>query len=97
MKRLGFTRSAVGDLERLRAFIAEKNPQAAERISRLLRNTIRYLIDHPELGRELDELRDVRELIARDYVVHYRTDGEAVTILRVWHGKEDRCPPVAER
>jgi len=88
VKRLRFTRKAVGDLERLRAFVAKKNPRAAERISRRLRNTIRHLMDHPQLGRELEELPEVRELVAGDYVVHCGTDDETVTILRVWHGKE---------
>ncbi len=90
MKRLRFTRSAVRDLERLRTFIAEKNPDAAERISARLHRTILHLIDHPELGRKLDELPDVRELIAGDYVMRYHPNRETVTVLRILHDKEDR-------
>lgn len=40
MLTLKFTYKANQDLRRLRAFIAEKNPAAAKRVSELLRNGI---------------------------------------------------------
>ncbi|MEA3276490.1 MAG: type II toxin-antitoxin system RelE/ParE family toxin [Pseudomonadota bacterium] len=88
--RLQFTHSATRDLTRLRAFIAEKDPQAATRVSRRLGRTIRHLRDHPELGRPLEELPEVRELVAGDYIVRYTLGDESVTILRIWHGREAR-------
>lgn len=88
--RLQFTYSATRDLTRLRAFIAEKDPQAASRISRRLGRTIRHLRDHPELGKSLEELPEVRELVAGDYIVRYTRGEETVTILRIWHGREAR-------
>ena len=88
--RLQFTRSATRDLIRLRAFIAEKDPQAASRVSRRLGRAIRQLRDHPALGKPLEELAEVRELVAGDYLVRYTIDEETVTILRIWHGREAR-------
>ncbi len=88
--RLQFTHSATRDLTRLRAFIDEKDPQAASRVSRRLGRAIRHLRDHPELGRSLEELPEVRELVARDYIVRYTVVEETVTILRIWHGREAR-------
>jgi len=88
--RLQFTRSATRDLIRLRAFIAEKDPQAASRVSRRLGRAIRQLCDHPALGKPLEELPEVRELVAGDYIVRYTIDEETVTILRIWHGREAR-------
>ena len=88
--RLQFTRSATRDLTRLRAFIAEKDPQAASRVSRRLGQAIRHLRDHPKIGRPLDELPEVRELVAGDYIVHYTIGEGTVTILRIWHGREAR-------
>jgi len=88
--RLQFTHSATRDLTRLRAFIAEKDPQAASRVSRRLGRAIRHLRDHPELGKPLEELPEVRELVAGDYIVRYTLDEETVTILRIWHGREAR-------
>jgi len=88
--RLQFTHSATRDLTRLRAFVAEKDPQAAARVSRRLGRAIRNLRDHPELGRPLEELPAVRELVAGDYIVRYTIGEGNVTILRVWHGREAR-------
>ena len=88
--RLQFTSSATRDLSRVRDFIAEKAPQAAIRASRRLGRTIRHLRDHPELGRPLEELPEVRELVAGDYIVRYTIGDETVTILRIWHGRETR-------
>lgn len=90
MRRLQLTYSAVHDLERLRAFIAEHDPAAAARISLRLRTTLQHLLEHPGLGKPVEELSAVRELIAGDYVARYTVTDEAVIVLRIWHGKEDR-------
>jgi plasmid stabilization system protein ParE len=90
LKRLQFTRSAARDLRRLRDFIAEHDPAAAARVGKRLGRTIRLLRDQPALGKEVEALPDVRELVAGDYVVRYTVRGEAVVILRVWHGRESR-------
>lgn len=88
--RLEFSASAVRDLIRLRHFIAVHNPAAAERISLRLRQAIGKLVIHPDMGRPVPELTNVRELIAGDYVVRYLRSEDTVFILRVWHGKEYR-------
>ena len=90
MKRLQFTASATRDLWRLRDFIAEHDPAAAARVSKRLGRTIRLLRDQPALGKEVEELPDVRELAAGDYVVRYTVREGAVVVLRVWHGRESR-------
>jgi plasmid stabilization system protein ParE len=89
--RLRFTRSATRDLTRLRDFIARYDPGAAARAGRRLGRAIRLLRDHPELGQALEDLPDVRELVAAgDYVVRYTVRDECVFVLRIWHGREDR-------
>jgi addiction module RelE/StbE family toxin len=88
--RLQFTHNATRDLTRLRSFIAEKDPQAATRVSRRLGRTIRHLREHPDLGKPLEQLPEVRELVAGDYVVRYTIDEKTVTVLRIWHGREVR-------
>jgi toxin ParE1/3/4 len=88
--KLQFSESAVHDLERLRNFIAENNPQAAERVSLRLRQAIGKLVLHPDIGRPVPELENVRELIAGNYVVRYVHQEDTVFVLRVWHGKEFR-------
>jgi plasmid stabilization system protein ParE len=48
------------------------------------------LLGQPALGKGVEELPDVRELVADDCVVRYTLRGDAVVILRVWHGRESR-------
>jgi len=88
--KLRFTRSALDDLNRLRAFIAKDSPQAARRIGEALRRSILGLTDQPQMGQKLEEPADVRRWIAGPYVVHYVIDKQTITILRIWHGREQR-------
>jgi len=90
LKRLQFTASATRDLRRLRDFIAAHDPAAAARVSKRLGRAIRLLRGQPALGKEVEELPDVRELVAADYVARYTVKGGAVVVLRVWHGRESR-------
>lgn len=90
MMKLDFTRSALRDLKRLREFIAIKNPTAARRISQQLKQSINRLVDQPLLGHPMEELPDVRELVAGDYLARYIVLDDRILILRVWHTKEDR-------
>ena len=64
--RLRFTRSASRDLTRLRDFVARHDPRAAARVGNRLGRTIRLLRDQPALGQAVDELPEVRELVAGD-------------------------------
>lgn len=88
--KLKFTAVALNDLKRLRHFIAVKNPDAAKRYSARLQKSIKRLVDHPEMGRAIEEPVGVRELVAGDYVVRYLVKTETVYILKVYHEKEDR-------
>lgn len=84
---LQFTEQALEDLVRLREFIAEKNPAAAQRSSEQLFESINRLGDQPELGHALETLPGVREWIARDYVVHYLALKDTLIVLQIWLGR----------
>ncbi len=87
---LQFTRRAQRDLERLRKFVALKNPHGARLISRRLVQSIRHLVNQPAMGVEVEELPGVRELVSGDYIVRCTVTDDNLYILRIWHGKEDR-------
>jgi len=87
---LKFTAQALHDLHRLRNFIAKKIPTAATRYSEKLLLLIHKLNANPMLGKALENEHEVRELIAKHYVVHYAVKGEIIYILKIWHGKEER-------
>ena len=89
--KLIFSKAAVNDLVRLRDFIAQHSPEAAQRISQRLRGAIERLVDAPQIGRPVDNMPgEIRDLIFGKYVVRYEVREQYLYILRIWHGKEDR-------
>lgn len=91
--KLVYAPEAIHDLERLRDFIAEKNPAAAERIAQDLFQGIQNLKKFPRLGLKVARAPNpelVRDLVIDRYVVRYLVTDTAVYILRIWHHKEDR-------
>jgi len=89
--KLLFSESAINDdLARLREFIAQHSPTAAQRVGRRLRGAIQRLVATPQIGRPLPDLTgEIRELIFGRYVVRYKVRMNSLVILRIWHGKED--------
>ncbi len=84
-----FTRLALADLARIRAYIGTFNPAAAGRMAERLIAAAEALAEHPLRGRVTSQGR--RELtIVPPYVLVYRVSGNSVRILRVWHGAQDR-------
>lgn len=94
--KLAFAREARSDLVRLRAFIAEHDPAAAERTARRLIQGIERLIRHPRLGKRVNAApyqiapEEIRDWLVTDYVIRYLIANDRVIVLRVWHGKERR-------
>ena len=84
------SQDALGDLERIVAYIAPHNPAAAERLGNQLLDMALSLRSLPERGRIVPEFRrpELREVIFRSYRIIYRTNqaGERLEIIRFWHG-----------
>jgi plasmid stabilization system protein ParE len=82
----------VGDLVRLREFIQQKNPQAAQLAASRIREATMILKENPEAGRPVEEVMPFRELIisfgSGNYVLRYRVELNRVVIVRVRHSKE---------
>jgi plasmid stabilization system protein ParE len=77
----------------LHAFLPPKNRDAARRAARAIRQGVKLLAMHPEIGRPVEEMPpEFREWFVRfgdgGHVTLYRYDGELVVILAVRHGKE---------
>ena len=86
--RLVYSREAVADLIRLRAFIANNDPAAAARIAADLVARIDNLCTFPEMGRSVSQAPEpdsIRDFIIGKYVVRYTVRGTALVILRIWH------------
>jgi toxin ParE1/3/4 len=90
--RLIWLEEAVQDIARLRQFLEPNNPRAAALAASCILDGVRMLERYPESGAPMGDGR--RELFLpfgnSAYVLRYRLDGDAVVILRVWHGREAR-------
>jgi len=81
---------ALGDLLALTSYIAQDNPDAAERIGLAIVHKVHLLEQYPIIGRKVPETNDpkIRELIERPFRIVYRIrQRERIAeVLRVWHG-----------
>lgn len=82
----------IDDLTDAYTYLAERNPQAADRLLDDGEALVNLLATFPELGRIRDELRPgVRSFRVRHvrYVLFYRREGDALVLLRLLHGSRD--------
>jgi plasmid stabilization system protein ParE len=92
--KLVWSPAARRDLIRLREFIEPHNPAAARRAAAVLRKAANLVQEQPGIGRQIAGRED-RELSVpfgqRGYLLRYRLHEDAIVILRIWHGLEDRA------
>lgn len=92
MAKIVYSPNAVSNLERLYRFLADKNPDAALRAIRTVRDRLKMPSRFPKLGPVDPEQPDERELFipfgAAGYVARYRSDGRIVVILAIRHVRE---------
>ena len=93
MPGLIWTPRALDDLVRLHRFLAKRNPEAARRAVRAIREGLHLLETHPEAGRPAEGMEpEFRErwisFGSGGYLTLYRLDGPRVVILAVRHGRE---------
>jgi plasmid stabilization system protein ParE len=87
-----YAADAVEDLRRLRAFIAERDPQAARRVALQLLERLEHLAEFPLLGKpvvQAPEPESVRDLVSGKYVIRYSVHQHTVVVLRIWHHAEE--------
>ena len=92
LPRLVYTATAVADLTRLRAFIAEHDPGVARRIGAQLLKRIEALRRFPLLGKAVAAAPDpetIRDMVFGKYIVRYAVQAQSIVVLRVWHHFED--------
>ncbi len=79
---------AINDLASLRAYIAEDDPAAAQRVVlHIIRSIEQLLAGHPHMGRA-GRVPGTRELVVprTPYIVPYRIRNNRMQVLRVYHG-----------
>ena len=86
---------AVEDVERLRSFLDQADPDAAWRALASIWTAVERLQEFPELGLPTGDA-DIRQIVVRfggsGYIVRYAALPEEgdILITRIWHGREAR-------
>jgi len=93
MPRLKWSPQSLRDVARLHDFLAPKSRDAAKRAVQAIRQGVKLLGKHPEMGRPVEEMpTEFREWVIEfgggAYVAIYHYDGKEVVILAVRHGRE---------
>ena len=93
MPRLKWSEPALLDVQRLYRFLASKNANAATQAVKAIREGVKILARHPEIGRPAEDMEpEYREWLIHfgdsGYIALYHYDGETVLILAVRHQRE---------
>lgn len=96
MIRARFSPRAARDLDEHCCYIAGDNPEAAERVRRIILNTADFLAQHRELGRSIRKVAlrhaQIRWFVVprfRNYLIFYQPHQETVMVIRVLHAAQD--------
>ena len=88
--------AARSDLDELWFYIAQDDPEAADRLIRAVVSRFPILAATPEMGRRREELSPrLRSLPVGNFVIFYRSLEHGIEIARVLHGARD-LPPLFE-
>jgi plasmid stabilization system protein ParE len=85
-RQLIWTEKASSDIEAIVRYIARRNPRAASEIGFGIFDRAQILLQHPEAGSILDELRGSgwHKLIYRRWKIVYKISDADIIIGRVW-------------
>ncbi|MDO8412510.1 MAG: type II toxin-antitoxin system RelE/ParE family toxin [Gallionellaceae bacterium] len=93
MPRLIWSPAALADVQRAYRFLYTKNPTAAQQAAIVIRESMRILAQHPEIGRPAQEMEpEYREwpiaFGSSGYIALYHYDQQTAIIVAVRHQKE---------
>lgn len=85
------SRQADADIERICDYIAQDNPDAADRLDERIHQTIKMLAKFPRMGHTRADVQDKRYLFwaIGKYIVAYRIERKELVVVRVLHGARD--------
>lgn len=90
--RIVWSTSGWADLDRLHAFLAEHDLEAADRTLDQLANAPSALLSFPRRGSRVSEFdpREIREYRVGRYLLRYELTTTEIFVLRLFHSREDR-------
>lgn len=83
---------ALSDVSRLYEFLASVNKNAARRAKQVLIKAPAILLSNPRIGEQLFEFesQEVRRILVEQYEICYEIKNSTISVLRVWHTRENR-------
>ncbi len=84
-----FSPAARGDLTSIVLEVSRHDPQAAARLAADIEAAAQSLLLHPDCGRRLEGVPDLRRIIVRKYLGIYRVRPPVLSILCIIHGARD--------
>jgi plasmid stabilization system protein ParE len=89
--QVGLTEEAQADLGAVVRFLAEKSPEAAERIGHELLDAVLTLTIFPRRGASVRRRPGLRKLTHRHYLIFYQVNDAAqwVEVVRIWDGRQN--------
>jgi plasmid stabilization system protein ParE len=80
---------AFADLDDIRDYVAQRNPDAADRVISEIFDTIRGLVPFPHQGHRRPDLtsRPLRFTLVREYLIAYAPEEIPVWVVAVMHGR----------
>ena len=71
-------------------YIAQDNPGAADRLLNRFDRMFHQLVEHPQMGKSVDELAaNLRFIPVGSYLIFYRPIPDGIEIVRLLHGARD--------
>lgn len=81
---------AEADLDDLWWYIAQDNPEAADRLLERIEELCELLATRPQLGRRREELAPgLRSFPAESYAIFYQPITDGIAVVRVLHASRD--------
>ena len=92
--RIEWSHAALADLDRFAEFLNERHPSLAAKVAQELIAKSETLLDHPYLGRPIDDRAGFRQVVMQVLnaacVFQYRVEDDRIVMTRIYHGREDR-------
>jgi addiction module RelE/StbE family toxin len=86
--QLEWRQQALDDLAEMVGFIADDNPDAAQKLKDEIEAKAAKLPDHPKLYKSSSRVKGMREMVVRkNYIVLYRVTPELVEVVNVLHAR----------
>ena len=90
MPKIRIAEPAGDDLEDIWEYVAQSNPEAANKLIKLITGKFKLLRDHPQIGREENRLLGaLRSFPVSSYIIFYKPFDNGVEILRILHAARD--------